>query len=122
NVLQTVAQDTPLFWVMLGLAALIAVGEVALIALAVRQRTSGRLAIAAAVAPVLLAAAMIASIQIGRAPLLGLLLLGPVIGLAAIAAGLHAGAALKLPARPFMITTLIFAGAGLAPLLLGALR
>ena len=59
NVLQTVAQDTPLFWVMLGLAALIAVGEVALIALAVRKRTSGRLAIAAAVAPVLLAAAMV---------------------------------------------------------------
>ena len=150
NILQTVANDTPLFWVMLGLAALIAVGEVALIALAVRGRTSGRLAIAAAVAPVLLAAAMIASIQIGRAsllrglatddpaeelrlivaglqafgnaPPLGLLLLGPVIGLAAIAAGLHAGAALKLPARPFMITTLVFAGAGLAPLLLGALQ
>ena len=70
NVLQTVAQDTPLFWVMLGLAALIAVGEVALIAQAVRKRTSGRLAIAAAVAPVLLAAAMVVSIQIGRASLL----------------------------------------------------
>jgi len=150
NILQTVANDTPLFWVMLGLAALIAVGEVALIALAVRGRTSGRLAIAAAVAPVLLAAAMVASIQIGRAsllrglatddpaeelrlivaglqafgnaPPLGLLLLGPVIGLAAIAAGLHAGAALKLPTRPFMIATLIVAGAGFAPLLLGALR
>jgi len=150
NLLQYVAQVTPLFWVMIGLAAVIGVGELVLIALAVRQRTSGRLAIVAAAGPVLLGAVVVAAIRIGRTSLLrglatddpaetvrlvvagleafgnakplGILLLGPVVALAAIAAGLHAGAALKLPTRPFMITTVVFAGAGLAPLLLGALQ
>ena len=150
NLLQYIAGVTPLFWVMIALAAAIGIGEIGLLALAVRQRQSGRLAIAAVVGPVLLVGAIVAAIRIGHVTLLrglaandpveaiklvvaglegflnampvGLLLLGPIVGLATIAACLHASAALKIPARPLVIMSLLFVGAGLGPILLGALR
>ena len=150
NLLQYVAGVTPLFWVTIALAAAIGVGEIALLALAVRQRQSGRLAIAAVVGPVLLVGAIVAAIRIGHVTLLrglaandpaaafrlvraglegfmnamplGLLLLRPIVGLATIAACLHASAALKIPARPLVIMSLLFVGAGLGPILLGALQ
>lgn len=150
NLLQYVAGVTPLFWVMIALATAIGIGEIVLLALAVRQRQSGRLAIAAVVGPVLLVGAIVAAIRIGHVTLLrglaandpgetfrlvraglegfmnamplGFLLLGPIIGLATIAACMHASAALKIPARPLVIMSLLFVGAGLGPVLLGGLQ
>jgi hypothetical protein len=150
NLLRHIAHVTPLFWVIVVLAAVVGIAEIALIALAVRGRASGRLAIVAVVGPVLVALASVAAIGVGHATLLrgltatdpgetftlviagiegymnaqplGLLVLGVVVALATIAASLHASAALQLPPRPLVITALLFVGAGLGPFLFGALR
>jgi hypothetical protein len=150
NLLRHIAHVTPLFWVTVGLAAVVGIGEIVLIALAVRGRTSGRLAVAAVAGPVLVALSSVAAIGIGHTTLLrgltatdagetftlvlagiegymnaqplGLLLLGGLVALAAIAASLHAGAALALPTGRLVTLSLLFVGAGLGPFLYGALR
>jgi hypothetical protein len=162
NAFQVVGRVTPLFWIVLGLALAIGAGELALLIIARRRRSAAgegaatdrerrlaaRLAVAAAAGPVLLAATIIASIEIGHARLLaglaaddprlnvalivaglegflnakswGLLLLGPVLVLATIAAALHAAAATRSPARPIVLTLALFVLAGLGSFLGGA--
>ncbi len=160
--LQVVAQATPLFWVVLGLAVAVGIGELALLVIAMRRqsapgeeapderrrRLAGRLAVAGAAGPVVLAAAVVASIHVGHARLFaglaadeprqnvalivaglegfmnakswGLMLLIPVVAVATAAAALHAAAATRTPARPIVVTSLMFVLAGLSPFLIGA--
>jgi hypothetical protein len=162
NLFQVIAGVTPLFWVVLGLAVAIAVGETALLVRAWRRRAAaggsdpddrerrraGWLAVAAAAGPVVLAVAVIASIHMGHARLLaglatdnpresvgsivagleaflnakslGLFLLLPIVALSTFAAALHAAAAARLPARPIVAVSALFAFAGLGPFLGGA--
>jgi hypothetical protein len=148
-----IAHVIPLFWILVGAAALIGIGELVLLVIAVRHRPGNRpsawYAIAAVVGPVLMAALIAASIHIGHETLLrgiasskpgenvaivvaglegfmnaqalGPFLLGPVLGLAAIAASLHASAALGRRPRALAAASVVFVGAGMAPLLYGVL-
>jgi hypothetical protein len=158
-----IAYVIPLFWIILAAAAVIGIGELALIAIAVRRRPhdagdpaaasekppTAWFAIAAVAGPLLLAALIAASIHIGHETLLrgmaatdpaknvmvvvagleafanaqsfGPPLLGPVVGLAVIAASLNAAATLRVQPRPLVTTALVFAGAGVAPFLWGVL-
>jgi hypothetical protein len=159
-----IAQVVPLFWVLVGAATLIGIGELALVVIDARRRPTARgpgneaapekrptawFAIAAVAGPVLLAGLIAASIHIAHETLLrgiaatkpaenvklvvaglegfmnakalGPLLLGPVLGLAAIAAGLHASATLNVRPRPLVTAVVLFVGAGMAPFLWGAL-
>jgi hypothetical protein len=145
-----IAHVVPLFWVVLGATAVIVAGEIVLLVIAVRRpRPAVWFAVAAAAGPVLLAGLTAASIHVGHETLLrgiagtkpgenvaivvaGLegfmnaqalapFLLGPVLGLAAVAASLHASAALGVAARPVVTASVLFVGAGIAPFLWGAL-
>lgn len=104
NVIQVVAQVTPLFWVLVGLATAIVVGELVLLTIARRRdaalgkdaidergrRLAARLAVAAAAGPVVLAAVVVASVHIGHARLLaGLAADDPRRNVALIVAGLE---------------------------------
>jgi hypothetical protein len=158
-----IAQVIPLFWVLVVATAVIGIGELALLAIAVRRqpgpagdaaapgkRPSAWFAVAAIAGPVLLAGLIAASIRLGHATLLrgiaatkpdenvravvagleaftnakalGPFLLGPVLGLAAIAASLHAAATLNVHPRPLVTASLLFVGAGLSPFIWGTFR
>ncbi|HXJ21207.1 MAG TPA: hypothetical protein VMT03_13325 [Polyangia bacterium] len=101
---QVVARVTPLFWVVLGTALIVGVGEIVLLAIAgrfssVRGRDRGaappqglrvRLAVAAAAGPLMLAGVVIASVHLGHARLLaGLAADEPRQNVASIVAGLE---------------------------------
>jgi hypothetical protein len=160
-----VAQVIPLFWILALATVVIGLGEIALLAIAVRRqpgpangggaaaperRPSAWFAVAAIAGPVLLAGLIAASIRIGHATLLrgiaattpdenvkvvvagleaftnakalGPFLLGPVLGLAVMAASLHAAATLNVRPRPLLTASLLFVGAGLSPFLWGTFR
>jgi hypothetical protein len=114
------------------------------------KRPTAWFAIAAVVGPILLAGLVAASIHLGHETLLrgiastnpnenvkvvvaGLeafmnakamapFLLGPILGLAAIAASLSAAATLNAPPQPLVTTSLLFVGGGLGPFLWGTLN
>jgi hypothetical protein len=157
-----IAEVIPLFWILVATAALIGVGEVALLVIAARRRSTAGdpanpaapknrravwFAVAAVAGPVLLASLIAASIHIGHETLLrgiaatkpddnvknvvaGLeafmnakalapFLLAPVIGVATIAASLHASAALNVRLGPVLTVSIVFVAGGLAPFLWG---
>lgn len=158
-----IAHVIPLFWLLIGVAALTAVGELALLVIASRRPRAGDprnppapegqpttwFAIAAMAGPVLVAGLIAASIHIGHQTLLrgiaatrpdenvaivvagleafmntkalGPFLLGPVLGLAAIAVSLHASPTPSAGPRPLVMAAVLFIGAGMGPFLWGVL-